>query len=54
MDTRASAMAWSDTARPRRRDLLSKRMVDLEKHRLPLLGPNRVQFRKTMLDGFCG
>lgn len=31
VDTRASAMAWSDTARPRRRDLLSRRMVDLQR-----------------------
>jgi len=28
--TRASAMARSDTARPRSRDLLSRRMVDLQ------------------------
>lgn len=30
VEIRASAIAWSDTARPRSRDLLSRRMVDLE------------------------
>ena len=29
VDTSASAIAWSDTARPRSRDLLSSRMVAL-------------------------
>lgn len=29
VDTRDSAMAWSETARPCSRDLLSRRMVDL-------------------------
>lgn len=32
VDTKASAMAWSDTARPLSRDLLSSRMVDLKHH----------------------
>ncbi len=34
VDTSASAMAWSDTARPRSRDLLSRRIVDLQDDRL--------------------
>ncbi len=34
VDTRASVMAWSDTARPRSKDLLSRRMVDLQEDRL--------------------
>lgn len=33
VDTRDSAIAWSDTARPRSRDLLSSRMVDLQEDR---------------------
>jgi len=45
VDTRASAMAWSDTARPRSRALLSSRMVDLQEDRRSL------SFQAAALEG---
>lgn len=42
VETKASAMAWSDTARPRSRERLSNRIVDLRDDR-PQFSPDQIR-----------